>query len=40
MGRVDKEHMTGPRLGGVQARPQLGVEESRLGLDMLGQVFF
>ena len=39
MGRVHEEHMARPRLGGVQARLQLGVEKSRLGLDVLGQLF-
>ena len=39
MGRVDEEHMARPRLGGVQARLQLGLEEIGLGLDVLGQVF-
>ena len=40
MGRVDEEHMARSRLSGVQTRLQLGVEKSRLGLDVLGQVLF
>ena len=39
MGRVDEEHVTLSRLGGVQARLQLGLEKLGLGLDVLGQVF-
>jgi hypothetical protein len=40
MGRVDEEHMTLPRKGGVQPRPQFRVEKLGLGFDVLGQVFW
>jgi hypothetical protein len=40
MGRIDEEHMTISRLGGVQTRFQLGVEKLALGGDVLSQVFF
>jgi hypothetical protein len=40
VGRVDEEDVASSRLGGLQPRLQLGLEESGLGLGVLGQVFF
>ena len=39
MGRVDEEHMTASRRGGIQAGLQVGFEKLGLGFDVLGQVF-
>ena len=39
MGRIDKEHMALPRLGGVQGGLQLGVEKIGLDGDVLSEVF-
>jgi hypothetical protein len=39
MGRVDEEHVSLSRHGGVQAGPQIGFEKSGLDVDVLGQVF-
>ena len=40
MGRIDEEHVTLSGLGGVQARLQLGLEESGLGLRRARPSFF
>ena len=39
MGRIDEEHMAVSGFSGIQLRLQFGVVKSRLGLDVLGQVF-
>ncbi len=38
MGRIDEGHVTLAGDGGVQTRPQIVIEESRLSLGVLGQV--
>jgi hypothetical protein len=40
MGCVDEEHMTVPRLGGVEFGRQFFVEKLGLSFDVFGQVFW
>jgi hypothetical protein len=39
MGRVDEEHVTLSRHGGIEAWLQVGLEKLGLDFDVLGQVF-